>query len=149
MLVIEVLVIELFSVSIDALATGAVTSGEVTTLGHEAINDTVELAALVAEEVTIFSLTLLASAESSEVLRSLRSVTIQLHNNSAGLSSANRDIEVDIIELLSRCCFLLVLSWCWGAVAIVMAEAATATDATEVKAGLRVGCAEAAAKVKA
>jgi hypothetical protein len=92
MLVMEVLVVELFSVSIDALATGAVTFGEVTTLGHEAIDDTVELAALVAEV-----LSLLASAEYSEVLGSLRSVTIQLHNNSAGLLAANLDVEIDIV----------------------------------------------------
>jgi len=181
MLVVKVLVIELFSVSIDALATGAVTIGEVTTLGHEAIDDTVELAALVAE-----AFTLLASAEYSEVLRGLRSVTIQLHNNSANLTAANCDVEVDIRELLisSRCffgvhwCLLVALlgyetmtfSKCseaalieaagsevagseaaeaFVAVAIVLAEAATAADATKVKAGLGGLMAEAAAKVKA
>ena len=150
-LVVEVLILELFSVSIDALATGAVTSGEVTTLGHEAINDTVELAALVAEVMTTTSFSLLASAESSEVFGSLRSVTIQLHNNSAGFLAANLDVEIDIVELLmsSRCCLFRVHSWSWGAVASVMAKAATATDATKVKAGLGVGSAEAAAKVKA
>lgn len=67
-LVDEVLIIKLFSVSIDALTAGAVTSGEVTTLGHEAINDTMELAALVAEVMAISSLSLLTSAKSSEVL---------------------------------------------------------------------------------
>ena len=87
--VVEVLISKLFSISIDALATGAVSSGEVTTLGHEAVDDTVELAALVAEVMTIASLSLLASAECSEVFGSLRSVTIQLHNNSAGFLTAN------------------------------------------------------------
>ena len=150
-LVVEVLVIELFSVSIDALASGAVTSSEVTTLGHEAINDAVELAALVAEVMTITSLSLFASAESSEVFGSLRSITKQLHNNSASFLTANLDVEVDIIELLmsSRCCLLGVHSWSWSAIASVMAEAATAADATKVKGWLGVGSAKAAAKVKA
>jgi hypothetical protein len=76
MLVIEVLVVELFSVSIDALATGAVASGEVTALSHKAINDAMELAALVAEMMTIASLTLFTGAEGPEVIGGLRSVTI-------------------------------------------------------------------------
>jgi len=65
--------------------------------------------------------------------------------------AANLDIEVDIIELLvsNWSCLLGVNSWSWGAVASVMAEAATATDATKVKSGLGVGSAELAAKVKA
>lgn len=58
----EVLVGELLTV--DALASGAVLLGEVTTLEHELRNDTVEWGAGVAE-------TLLAGAESAEVLSSL------------------------------------------------------------------------------
>jgi len=58
-LVLEVLIWELLTV--DGLATSTVATGEVTTLKHELWDDTVELAALVAES-------LLTSAESTEVL---------------------------------------------------------------------------------
>jgi len=58
----EVLIGELLTV--DGLATGAVATGEVTSLKHELRNDTVESRTRVSE-------TLLAGAESTEVLGSL------------------------------------------------------------------------------
>lgn len=59
----EVLVLEFRS--IDGLSASAVVVGEVTTLAHEVWNDTVECGSLVTE-------TLFASAQSTEVLSSLR-----------------------------------------------------------------------------
>ena len=54
-----------------SLTTGSVTSGEVTTLGHEARDDTVEGGALEVKGDTLSANTLLASAESLEVPGSL------------------------------------------------------------------------------
>jgi len=59
---LEVLIRELRAV--DGLPSGAVAVGEVTTLDHEALDDTVECRALIAEA-------LLATRESAEVLSSL------------------------------------------------------------------------------
>jgi hypothetical protein len=74
----EVLVGELLTV--DGLATSAVATGEVTTLKHEVRDDSVEGRALVAE-------TLLASAESTEVLGGLGDLFVE-------------EVEVDAATLL-------------------------------------------------
>jgi hypothetical protein len=74
---LEVLVGELLTV--DGLATSAVATGEVTTLKHEVRDDSVERRALVAE-------TLLASAESTEVLGGLGDdIVEEVEVNAAGL----------------------------------------------------------------
>jgi hypothetical protein len=75
---LEVLVGELLTV--DGLATSAVATGEVTTLKHEVRDDSVERRALVAE-------TLLASAESTEVLGGLGDLFVE-------------EVEVDAATLL-------------------------------------------------
>lgn len=84
----EVLVSKLFAV--DGLATSAVVVGEVTSLDHEVRDDSVEDSSSVAE-------TLLASAESAEVLSSLGDlVRVQLEGDSLGLTVVDRDVEVDL-----------------------------------------------------
>ena len=62
MLELEVLIGDLLAV--DRLSASAVTVGEVSTLDHEALDDTVESRSLVSEA-------LLAGRKSTEVLRSL------------------------------------------------------------------------------
>ena len=83
----EVLVLEL--VAIDGLASGAVSSGEVTSLAHEAGNDPVEAGSLESK-------TLLSSAESTEVLRSLRhDVRTELHDHPTEGGTIGGDVEED------------------------------------------------------
>lgn len=84
MLQLEVLVGELLAV--DGLAAGAIATGEVTTLKHELRDDTVEFGALVSK-------TLLASAESTEILSCLGDDVVE-------------DLEVDATVLLL--CFTLL-----------------------------------------
>jgi len=63
--------------TVDRLATSSVSASEVTTLGHEASNDTVELGALVTKA-------LLTSAKGTEVLGSLRShIIVELEDDAA------------------------------------------------------------------
>lgn len=69
MLSSELLVSELAAV--DRLAASAVADSEVTALQHELLDDTVELRALISELDALLSNTLLASAESAEVLSGL------------------------------------------------------------------------------
>jgi hypothetical protein len=69
----EVLIVKL--VTVDALAASTITTGKVTSLTHEVSDNTVELRALVAKA-------LLASAQSAEVLSTLRSdILVELHHN--------------------------------------------------------------------
>ena len=69
MLKVEVLIGEL--VSVDGLSTGSVSIGEVATLGHEAWDDSVEVAALEVEGLSSVSNSGGAVTESCEVLDSL------------------------------------------------------------------------------
>lgn len=80
MLQLEVLIGELLAV--DGLAAGAIATGEVTALKHELRDDTVEFGALVSK-------TLLASAESTEILSCLGDDVVE-------------DLEVDATLLLLR-----------------------------------------------
>ena len=94
-LVDEVLVFEVGSV--DGLATGAVANSEVTTLGHEASDDSVEGAALEVEGLVVAAdLARLTSAELLEVLGSPGSVGSELHDNSTGGLATNGDVEEDL-----------------------------------------------------
>ena len=62
----EVLVFE--AATVDGLTTAAITTSEIATLGHEARNDSVELASLEVQGLALLSHALLASAEAAEVL---------------------------------------------------------------------------------
>ena len=88
-LVDEVLVSELSSV--DGGSTSTVVLGEIATLSHEASDDSVEGAALEVEVAT-----LLASAESAEVLGGDGSVLGEIDDDSAGSSATDGDIEEDL-----------------------------------------------------
>ncbi len=88
----EVLIFE--SATVDGLTAATIASGEVTSLGHEAGNDTMELAALEVEGLTLLSLAFLASAEALGVLSSAGSVgSVESHLNSASSLAADGDIE--------------------------------------------------------
>ena len=84
----EVLILELAAV--DGLATGAVVVSEVTTLSHEASDDSVEGASLEVKAVSF-----LTGAESAEVFGGLGGVTSESHGDSAGSLTANGDVEED------------------------------------------------------
>jgi hypothetical protein len=74
-----------------------VTIGEVTTLNHELLDDSVESRALKSEA-------LLASSESTEVLRSLgHSLSIQSHDNPAEWFISMNDVEIDLVTAPSAC----------------------------------------------
>lgn len=90
-LVDEVLVLELGT--IDGLSTSAVEVGEVTTLGHEAGDNSVEGDTLVVKRLARLADSLLTSAESSEVLRGLGSVGGEVEGDAASGGSTNGDIE--------------------------------------------------------
>ena len=92
-LVLEVLVGELLAV--DGLATSAVATSEVATLRHEAINDSVEGAALEMQSLARLALALLSGAESAEVLRGLRGVRGKLHGDTASSLTTDSDVEED------------------------------------------------------
>ena len=88
----EVLVLELATE--DGLATAAIASGEIATLGHEAGDNTMELAALEVEVLALGAHALFASAEALEVLSGLGGVLgIESHLNSAGCLATDSDIE--------------------------------------------------------
>ena len=88
---VEVLVFEL--VAVDGLTAVAVEVGDVTTLDHEAWNDSVENGVLVAKA-------LFTSAQCSEVLSSLWNLLFeQVEHHSWLLGTANGDVEVDLGKL--------------------------------------------------
>ena len=62
--------------TIDGFATAAIASSEIATLSHEARNDSVELGSLEVKRPTLCTHTLLASAETTEVLSSFWSICI-------------------------------------------------------------------------
>ena len=93
-LVDEVLVLELTTV--DGCATSAVHGSEVSALGHEVGDDSVEGAVLEVERDTSGGLSLLACAESAEVLRGLWCVSVELDGNAAGCLSTDRDVVEDL-----------------------------------------------------
>ena len=89
----EVLVCELASV--DGRAASAIVSSEITTLSHEVRDDSVECAALVVEWHAICSISFLASAESTEILRGYGSVVIKINRDSACTLAANGNVKED------------------------------------------------------
>ena len=96
----EVLVLEL--VAKDRLATSAITSGEVTTLGHEAWDDSVELGSLEVKGLALGAHALFTSAESAEVLSSLwNTCAVQSDRNSLGCSATDGDVEENVSHIVS------------------------------------------------
>jgi len=86
----EVLILEL--VAVDRLATSAVSCSEVTTLTHEARDNSVEGRALEAEA-------LLSSAQSTEVLSCAgHNIFSQLEDNTASGVTTNGDVEEDLLR---------------------------------------------------
>ena len=96
----SVLVGEVFVVkssTVDGLTATAITSREVASLGHETGNDAMELGTLEVEGLSALTNTLLASAESSEVLSSLWSVLgVEVNDDSAYALAADRHIEENL-----------------------------------------------------
>ena len=90
-LVLEVLVIEL--IAIDGFSTSSVSSCEIPTLSHEASDHSVELRALVVKGLARLASSLLASAESAEVLGSDGSVSVEVEGHSASGLSANGHVK--------------------------------------------------------
>lgn len=91
MLDVEVLIFKF--VTVNGFASETVEVGDVTTLCHEAWNDSVEDRVLVSE-------TLLASAQGSEVLCSLwNNLVEQVEDHSWLFSAIDGDVEVDLREL--------------------------------------------------
>lgn len=79
-----------YVLSVDGLSSSSVVVGEVTTLAHEARNDTVEARTLVSESR-------LASTELSEVLGRLGdNISPELHNDAASRLTADRDIKENL-----------------------------------------------------
>jgi len=115
---LEVLVRELHTV--DGLAAGSVAVGEVTSLAHKVRDDSVEAAALVVKRLAALANTLLASAQSAEVLSSLwNNIGVQLHFNSASRTSSYGHIEENgwvwhvcrLFDQKAKAC-VCVCSWC-------------------------------------
>ena len=97
----EVLIVK--SSAIDGLATSAITSGEVATLGHEAWNDTVELAALEVQWLALLARSSLSSAKASEVLSCLwRVLSVECHDDSAGARATNLYIKEYLSHFVFR-----------------------------------------------
>ena len=98
--VCEVLIAKLSA--IDGLTTSAITSGEVATLGHEAWDDAVELAALEVQVLSLSAHASLSSAKAAEVLSSLWCVLrVECHNDSASRLATNGHIKVDLSHFCS------------------------------------------------
>ena len=92
MMRIKVLVVEL--VAIDGLTSTTIRIGEIASLSHKARNNAMEKGASVVEEFSFSTLSLLTSAESTEILRSQRSGGIQVHSNAATFSFLSTDAEI-------------------------------------------------------
>ena len=95
----EVLVSEL--VAVDGLATGSVAGGEVTTLSHEARDNSVELAALEVQGLSSVASSGGTVSERGEVLGGLRDSVAEHSEDNAALSLA---IDLNVEEdLLGHC----------------------------------------------
>lgn len=78
--------------SIDGFASSAVVVGEISSLGHEVIDDAMEVRSLVSEALFV-------GAESSEVGRSFGHFLVEeLKDQLAGLASPKIDVEEDVLE---------------------------------------------------
>lgn len=83
--------------SVDGLAASSVASSEVTTLQHELLDDTVELAVLEVEGLAALAYTLLTSAEGTEVLGSLgHNVVTEEEDNATSGATADGDVKEDL-----------------------------------------------------
>lgn len=82
--------------SIDGLASSAVVIGEISSLGHEVIDDAMEVRTLVSEPFFV-------GAQGAEVSRSLGHFLIEeLKDQLAGLSRPEIDVEEDVLEHAHR-----------------------------------------------
>jgi hypothetical protein len=91
----EVLISE--SAAVDRLTTSSVASGKVTTLEHEARDHSVEDGVFEVEGSAVVAISLLAGAESSEVLSSSgHNIIVELESNSASRVSADGNIKEDM-----------------------------------------------------
>ncbi|KAL0920449.1 hypothetical protein M5K25_009587 [Dendrobium thyrsiflorum] len=80
--------------TINRFAAGSVSGSEVTALAHELRDNAVKGRALEVKRLPGLADALLASAERAEVLRRARSrVGVELHDDSTGRATADRDIE--------------------------------------------------------
>ena len=97
MLQLEILILELLSE--DRLSTSSVTHSEVSSLGHEAWDDSVELGTLEMEWLSTLSYSLLSSAESLEVLNGLwDGVSKESEDDSSASLTIDFDVEVDLLS---------------------------------------------------
>jgi len=91
----EALIVKLLAV--DGFSTSAVTLGEVATLSHEAGDDSVELAALVAQRDASSGIASGTSGELGEVVGSQRHrVAIEAEDDAASILSIDFQIEEDL-----------------------------------------------------
>ena len=79
--------------AIDGLTASAIASSEVSTLEHESGNNSVEGDTLEVKRLARLSSSLLTSAESSEVLRSLGSVGSEVKGDATSGGATNGNIE--------------------------------------------------------
>jgi len=91
--------------SVDGFAASAVVCSKITTLGHEALDDSVESASLEA-------VTLLHSAELFEVFGGFGSVSGESHGNPASCLTTNGDVEEDC-SVSCTCHIFYFLSFCF------------------------------------
>jgi len=88
----EILISELFTV--DGLTTGSVAAGEITTLAHEAVDDTMESRALEVERLAGAAHTLLAGAQASEIFSGLgNNISAESHLDAAGWLTTDGHVE--------------------------------------------------------
>ena len=92
MLHIKVLISKLLA--IDGFATDSSSMCEVATLGHEALDHSVEFGALVVKRFARLAHTFLTSAQSSEVLRGLWGGGVKVHYNASAFL-AHADVHED------------------------------------------------------
>ena len=101
---LEILVIE--AGTVDALAASAISESEITTLSHEAGDNSVESRALEVKSLACVAHSLLSCAESSEVLGCLgNGVSEETEDDSAGILSIDVDVEEDLVsDLVDSVC---------------------------------------------
>ena len=90
-LVLEVLIWEVRSV--DGLTTSSISSSEISSLGHELWNDSMELASLEVKWLSKSSNSLLSCAKSSEVLRSIWSISVEVNLNTSCRLSTDSNVK--------------------------------------------------------
>ena len=91
MLGLKVFILEF--VTIDTFSASAVSYCEVTSLSHEACDDSVKFATLEMKRFSTFSITFLSGAKSAEVFRSSRCFFTKLHSDSSSSFSTDWDVK--------------------------------------------------------